>query len=246
VTPVRPSLTPGPPTPVPAGKARPLTARPGNLPGQRSRPRRRVHEPLSYDRPVLPEATRKVATERAAMQTGPVRKQIRTRPTLGSRSVVFFDVDGTLVPETSSSQFLAERLVHHGELRIVEDDYAAGRVDNHAVAELDARGYLGATPEAVARWLEDLPVVDGVQAVFLWCWEHDVVPILATLAWSPVGEYLCRRFGFAGSCGPALAVDRGWFTGFVDQNFSEYGKLEFARTKGDRMGFAACSVRRRG
>lgn len=76
------------------------------------------------------------------------------------RGAVFFDVDGTLVPHTSSGQHLAELLGHAEVVR-----------------------------EAEAGYLESLP--------------------LATLAWEPVGAYLCDRFGFDRYCGPRLEVIDG-------------------------------------
>ena len=42
------------------------------------------------------------------------------------RQAVFFDIDGTLVPERSSGSFLAERLGHQVELDAAEAAYAAG------------------------------------------------------------------------------------------------------------------------
>ncbi|HWI22797.1 MAG TPA: hypothetical protein VNT22_09315 [Baekduia sp.] len=47
-------------------------------------------------------------------------------------AIVFFDVDGTLVPETSSSQYLAGHLGHLTDLAVAEAAYAAGSLTNHA------------------------------------------------------------------------------------------------------------------
>ncbi|MFG2717969.1 hypothetical protein ACGFW5_06645, partial [Streptomyces sp. NPDC048416] len=55
--------------------------------------------------------------------------------------VVFFDVDGTLVPGASSSVFLAGFLGHRDELTRAEDSYASGDLDNRQVSELDAKGW---------------------------------------------------------------------------------------------------------
>ncbi|MEV0284750.1 hypothetical protein AB0H36_11600 [Kribbella sp. NPDC050820] len=37
----------------------------------------------------------------------------------------------------------------------------------------------------------------------------------ATLAWHPVGVYLCETFGFAEACEPALEVRNGVYTGIA-------------------------------
>ncbi len=43
------------------------------------------------------------------------------------RGAVFFDVDGTLVPDTSSSQHLAASVGHLTDLAEAEEAYAQGR-----------------------------------------------------------------------------------------------------------------------
>ncbi|GAA3898102.1 hypothetical protein GCM10022207_78050 [Streptomyces lannensis] len=96
---------------------------------------------------------------------------------------VFFDVDGTLVPGTSSSVFLAGFLGHWEELAKVEDAYASGAVDNRQVSELDAAGWAGVSEDQVSGWLDGLPLVSGITATVAWCWQDGLVPVLATLAW---------------------------------------------------------------
>jgi phosphoserine phosphatase len=76
--------------------------------------------------------------------------------------VVFFDVDGTLVPHTSSGQHLAELLGHAEVVREAEAGYAAGILSNEQVSVLDARGWAMRTPAQVRGFLESLPLVDGI------------------------------------------------------------------------------------
>ncbi|TDC43938.1 hypothetical protein [Micromonospora sp. KC213] len=54
------------------------------------------------------------------------------------------------------------------------------------------------------------------------------MPILATLAWDVVGEYLCDCFGFERSCGPRLEVVRGRYSGDVAAYFDEVDKRDLA------------------
>jgi phosphoserine phosphatase len=146
----------------------------------------------------------------------------------GPAGAVFFDVDGTLVPETSSSLFLAGFLGHRDELAEAEDDYAAGHVDNRHVSELDAAGWAGASEEQIRGWLDGLPLVAGIAETVAWCHQHMFVPVLTTLAWSPVGSYLADRFGFHAYCGPRLEAVDGHYTGRVAVHFDEYDKRDFA------------------
>lgn len=115
------------------------------------------------------------------------------------RGAIFFDVDGTLVPGPSSSQQLASFLGHLSGLRGAEDAYAAGTLTNQQLSLLDARDWAGRRPSEVGNWLDQLPLVSGITEVVGWCREQQLVPLLATLAWEPVGLYLCERFGFEGA-----------------------------------------------
>jgi haloacid dehalogenase-like hydrolase len=142
------------------------------------------------------------------------------------RAVLFIDVDGTLVPGVSSAGFLAARLGHADQVAEAEAAWDAGLVTARQVEELDARGWAGTAEAQVREWLAELPLVDGIGEVIRWCRDHDVVPVLATLAWRPVGSYLCETFGFYDCCGPALEVRDGIFTGVALGSCDEYGKRE--------------------
>ncbi|MEU3950169.1 haloacid dehalogenase-like hydrolase [Streptomyces sp. NPDC029526] len=149
---------------------------------------------------------------------------------------VFFDVDGTLVPGTSSSVHLAGFLGHREELAEAEDAYAAGDVDNRQVSELDAEGWRGAHEDQVSGWLDGLPLVSGIAETVAWCRHNGLVPVLATLAWSPVGRYLTDRFGFYAFSGPELETVGGRFTGRVARHFDEYDKPDVALAQARELG----------
>ncbi|MBO0514199.1 HAD family hydrolase [Streptomyces beijiangensis] len=151
---------------------------------------------------------------------------------------MFFDVDGTLVPGTSSSAFLAHFLGHHDELARAEAGYASGVLNNHHVAELDAAGWAGVPVERIDGRLDALPLVPGIPETVAWCRLNGLVPVLATLAWSPVGSYLAGRFGFHSYCGPRPEIADGRFTGRVAQHFDEYDKRDFALAQARELGLA--------
>ncbi|WP_424709358.1 HAD family hydrolase [Kitasatospora acidiphila] len=149
---------------------------------------------------------------------------------------VFFDVDGTLVPGTSSSVHLAGSLGHRAEPAAAEDAYAAGTVDNRQVSELDAAGWTGATEARVRGLLDELPLVTGMAETVAWCRDRRLVPVLATLAWSPVGGYPAERFGFQAFSGPTLETVDGRYTGRVATHFDEYDKRDFALAQARALG----------
>ncbi|MFJ4686886.1 HAD family hydrolase [Streptomyces sp. NPDC088789] len=151
---------------------------------------------------------------------------------------MFFDVDGTLVPGTSSSVFLAGFLGHRDELARAEDAYASGDLDNRQVSELDAEGWAGVREEHVLGLLDGLPLVTGIAETVGWCRRNGLVPVLATLAWSPVGGYLTDRFGFLTFSGPRLETVGNRFTGRVARHFDEYDKRDFALAQARALGLA--------
>lgn len=151
-------------------------------------------------------------------------------------AAVFFDVDGTLVPSTSSSVYLAGFLGHRDELAGAEAAYAAGTVDNRMVSELDAAAWAGVPELRVREWLAGLPLVPGIAETVAWCHRSGLVPVLATLAWAPVGGYLADRFGFATFSGPELETAAGVFTGRVARHFDEYDKRDFAVARAREWG----------
>ncbi|MDX3074022.1 HAD-IB family phosphatase [Streptomyces sp. MI02-7b] len=150
----------------------------------------------------------------------------------------FFDVDGTLVPGTSSSAFLAGFLGHREELVRAEDAYASGVLDNRQVSELDAAGWAGVPEDQVCGRLDGLPLVSGITETVAWCRQNGLVPVLATLAWSPVGSYLTDRFGFHTFSGPRLETADGRFTGRVARHFDEYDKRDVALAQARELGVA--------
>jgi phosphoserine phosphatase len=158
--------------------------------------------------------------------------------------VVFFDVDGTLVPSTSSAQYLARWLGHLDDLVSAEAGYDAGELSNHEVCVRDALGWRDHTVAQVEAWLCGLPLVRGIAETVDWCRAHRLQPHLATLAWQPVGLHLVERFGFAGCCGPRLAVVDGRYTGDVEGGFDEYDKLAWAAAVAADAGIAlaACAA----
>jgi phosphoserine phosphatase len=145
-----------------------------------------------------------------------------------TRAIAFFDVDGTLVPATSSAQYLAGHLGHLEAVAEAEAAWDAGSVTARYVEELDARGWAGTSETQVREWLTLMPVVDGIAEVVEWCVAHDVVPALATLAWQPVGAYLCETFGFVDASGPTLEVRDGVYTGISLTSWDQYLKRDFA------------------
>ncbi len=153
-----------------------------------------------------------------------------------TRGAVLFDVDGTLVPYTSSGQHLAQFLGHADIFRQVAAGYSAGTLSSEEAAVLDARGWATWTPKQVRGFLASLPVVEGIAEVVLWCRQQGLAPVLATLAWDVVGAHLCERFGFDRACGPSLEVIDGRYSGEIAELYDELRKRDFAISVAAELG----------
>ena len=155
-----------------------------------------------------------------------------------TRGLVCFDVDGTLVPGTSSCAWVAAALGHEAELVAAEAAYVAGSMTIQEASVIDARGWAGHTEAEIAARLETLPLVGGIAETVAWCHDHGLRPILTTLAWTPVGRLLAGRFGFAAFCGPVPEAESGRYTGRVAEHLDEYGKRDFALAQARQLGVA--------
>ncbi|GAB2594242.1 HAD family hydrolase [Microlunatus antarcticus] len=144
------------------------------------------------------------------------------------RGIVFFDIDGTLTPSGSTSSFLAGRLGNQRDLDEAEDRYAHGELTNKRVSEIDAAGWRGAEATTIERWLDELPVIAGVEPVLSWCQSHRLEPVLASLAWQPVGQSLARRYGFTTNGGPRVGSSQSVYDGTVAEHFDEFDKRDRA------------------
>ncbi|WP_261769317.1 MULTISPECIES: HAD family phosphatase [unclassified Rhodococcus (in: high G+C Gram-positive bacteria)] len=142
--------------------------------------------------------------------------------------MVFFDIDGTLVPSKSSGSFLAARLGHQKVLDNAELRYAAGELTNEQVSVIDAEGWRGIDADTVDRWLEELPLISGIDEVTAWCRSRLIEPVLASLAWQPVSDSIATRFGFTPNGGPRVGMSGSTFDGTVAEHFDEYDKRDRA------------------
>ncbi|MET9497390.1 haloacid dehalogenase-like hydrolase [Streptomyces sp. NPDC006552] len=152
--------------------------------------------------------------------------------------IVFVDIDGTLVPAPGSAVHVARYLGTEREMTKAEAAYAAGLLTNPEVAAADALAWAGHTEEEIDGWLTQLPLVDGIAETVEWCRAHRLLPVLATLAWQPIGRHLSKRFAFAAYCGPELECVNGSFTGRVQAPLDEFGKRDFALRYAKHLGFS--------
>ena len=139
-----------------------------------------------------------------------------------------FDLDGTLVKDTSTGQHIAGKNGYGGAMREIEEKYAAGLATNADVAAFDGKHFRGLTKDDISALLDDIPVIGDIGHTVDRLRSHGIPSVICTLAWRFVGEVFAARYGFIASSGPTLKVDaHGRFTGEVDMDFTEGDKPTF-------------------
>lgn len=141
--------------------------------------------------------------------------------------VVAFDLDGTLLPNTTVSLHLGPWLGHH-DIGDLERLYAQGRITNSEIAEREAAFFRARRREDVWRQLDQLEFIDGLIDTMKWVKDAALVPVIATVTSTVAAEFVCRRFGFAAASGCELGeTENGIFLGTVAQHFEAKDKVTF-------------------
>jgi phosphoserine phosphatase len=141
---------------------------------------------------------------------------------------VIFDIDGTLLPDTSVCHFMAEGMGHLAQIVEMEAAWHAYEIDNRTFSSRDAVNYRGVAVADVEARLADLPLIAGLDEVCRRLTAAGVLVKLASCTWSFAGRYLQRRFGLDDHCGTEMAEADGVFLGRVARFCSERDKARHA------------------
>ena len=145
----------------------------------------------------------------------------------GSTGIVAFDLDGTLVPNTTVCLHLAPWLGHHG-MPDLERRYARGEITNTEVAERDATFYRGRRRHEVWGQLEQLELIAGLRDTITWIKERSLVPVVATVTSRIAADFVREQYGFAAASGCELGeTDDGVLLGTVARHFEPGDKVTF-------------------
>ncbi|WP_231634022.1 HAD family hydrolase, partial [Streptomyces clavuligerus] len=153
----------------------------------------------------------------------------RSRAMPFAHPVIVFDLDGTLIRNTTVSLLLAEgvgRLPAVEELERLYDSYA---IDNDTFSDREAALLAGLTPEQIRGFLADAPWTAGVEETLRTLTEGGCTLLLATLAWGFAVEELEHRPWFSAVGAADMEYVDGALSGRVDRYFDEQGKLDFVR-----------------
>jgi phosphoserine phosphatase len=143
--------------------------------------------------------------------------------------VVCVDLDGTLVPRTSISLFLAAHLGQADLLRELERKFARHEISNREIAELSAAAYRGRAVDEIAGLLEAIPVIGGIDRFVRTLKQNNTRVVLGTITWLFAAGVFQRRYGFDACCGTEMGETNALLTGAIGRHFDERDKLAFVR-----------------
>lgn len=141
--------------------------------------------------------------------------------------VVVFDLDGTLLRETTVSLMLAEWLGKTEEVAALERAYSANEISNSLVADTSARWLAGKRMAEVWDVLEGGPWIEGMAETLETLAEAGTKLLLGTITWRFAAELLQERYGFAAVSGTEMSMRGDVLSGTVERNFDEHDKLRF-------------------
>jgi phosphoserine phosphatase len=141
--------------------------------------------------------------------------------------VVSLDLDGTLLPETSVSLWLAEKTGHAPLLAELEDRFRRGEIPNSVIADASANWLRGMREQDVWSWLSEARWIDGIQPVIDALRHRGIKVLLGTITWKVAAEFLKARHGFDAVCGTEMEIRDGILSGRVSRYFDEHDKQRF-------------------
>jgi phosphoserine phosphatase len=121
-----------------------------------------------------------------------------------------FDLDGTLVPGTTTCKHLAEKLGHLEHMTQLESQYSSATISSH---------------------LDSIPVINGISAVVTTLAGLGIDSLICTVTWRFAAKIMATRYGFVGASGNEMRLDKhGALSGRVAKYFDEFDKRAFVRS----------------
>ncbi len=156
--------------------------------------------------------------------------------------IVCIDLDGTLIPRTSVSLYLACHFGQENLLAGLEDKFIRGLISNSEIATQSAAALSGRKLDGIEAILGGAPIIDGVEETLAAFRSLGCQLLLCTITWSFAARYFARRFGFDQYCGTVMAESNGCLDGRITRHFNEYDKLAFVEAAARSLGapMASC------
>lgn len=138
-----------------------------------------------------------------------------------------FDLDGTLILGTTSSQFLAKKLGFFEETVKYEEEYRLGRINNIQVADWTAYQFKGMSLDIIKEITSDIPRIANIRPTIATLKRRSIIVVLASITWSFFVEMFAKEYGFDSYCGTEMKAHDNVLTGEIGLYCTEREKLQF-------------------
>lgn len=141
--------------------------------------------------------------------------------------IVCFDMDGTLITNTNSVQYLCELSGNKKEVDKIQE-----KEDNDEISWIEAdylKGKLieGLKVDKINEEFDNyIDLIQGIKDVINKLKENNIKSILVTAGPIQVAEVLGNRFDFDNVYGSIYEINEGKFTGKIIKHLGDTGKLE--------------------
>ena len=129
--------------------------------------------------------------------------------------LVVFDIDGTLLPDTTIARHMAAHLGSLALINELEDAWDSQKVDHHEFAVRSAAAYSGHNLNTLEDAARSLPIIAGAAQVVRILRESGCSVILATMSMAFAARVLARKLGCHDAKGTELEMNGDIFTGKV-------------------------------
>jgi phosphoserine phosphatase len=150
--------------------------------------------------------------------------------------LVAFDLDGTLIPDTTVSLSLARHLGHEAELQDPERRFRDGEIGNAVIADFEAERLRGRAVDEVEAVIGRIPLIHGLSETVSALKAHGITALIATITWSFAPRAYQHRFGLDGHCGTEMDEAGGRPTGEVIRYCDEFHKRDYVKAESARLG----------
>lgn len=141
-----------------------------------------------------------------------------------------FDLDGTLILGTTTSQFLAKKLGFFEETIKYEEEYRLGRINNIQVADWTAYQFKGISLETIKEITSDIPRIANIGPTVATLKKRSIIVVLASITWSFFVKMFAKEYGFDYYCGTEMKAHDNVLTGEIGLYCTEQEKLQFFLT----------------
>jgi phosphoserine phosphatase len=156
--------------------------------------------------------------------------------------VVVFDLDGTLIYESSASVLLGRAVGCERQILDLERAFQAGRISNRESTERCAAWFAGLKVDRALLAVYEGPWIAGITETIRELRGAGSQILLATLTWTFVARSVAARYGFAATCGTEMAEEDGVLTGRVTRYFEAQDKAKFVQEWCRDSGIAMADV----